>query len=299
VVSRDGLVLSREGSQYRVLTPEGEVTASLRGKAKRQEEKAVAGDHVKVDASASGWAIASVDPRKNILERRVPGGRGARPIAANLDRVFVMTAVRDPEPIPQLLDRLLVLAEANDIPAAVIVNKLDLDPGRALIHRMERAGYEVFPVCVKQRIGLEPLFARMHTLVSVVTGASGVGKSSLLNALQPGLALRTGEISQRIGRGKNITVSAVMIPLEHGGYLVDTPGFSDVGLWGLDPGQLIQSFPDLSRHAGGCRFADCQHLTEPGCKVREAVAAGVVEADRYESYRILVDELRSLPPDWE
>ena len=297
-MSRDGLVLSREGSQYRVLTPLGEVIASLRGKAKRQEEKAVAGDHVQLEASASGWAIASVDPRRNILERRVPGGRGARPIAANLDRVFVMTAARDPEPIPQLLDRLLVLAEANDIPAAVIVNKLDLDPGRTLIQRMERAGYEVFPVCVRQGIGLEPLFARMHTLVSVVTGPSGVGKSSLLNALQPGLTLRTGEVSERIGRGKNITVSAVMIPLESGGYLVDTPGFSDVGLWGLDPGQLIQSFPDLHRHAGTCRFADCQHLTEPGCSVRDAVAAGLVDADRYESYRLLVDELRNLPPDW-
>jgi ribosome biogenesis GTPase len=298
VVIRDGLVLSREGSQYRVLTAEGEVIASLRGKAKRQEEKAVAGDHVKVEASATGWAIASVDPRTNILERRVPGGRGTRPIAANLDRVFVMTAAKDPEPIPQLLDRLLVLAEANDIPAAVIVNKLDLDPGRTLIQRMERAGYEVFPVCVRQRIGLEPLFARMRTLVSVVTGPSGVGKSSLLNALQPGLALRTGEVSVRIGRGKNITVSAVMIPLESGGFLVDTPGFSDVGLWGLDPDQLIQSFPDLHRHAGTCRFADCQHLTEPGCSVRDAVATGQVDEDRYESYRLLVDELRNLPPDW-
>ncbi|MBS1241724.1 MAG: hypothetical protein H6R40_1151, partial [Gemmatimonadetes bacterium] len=142
------------------------------------------------------------------------------------------------------------------------------------------------------------LFARMRTLVSVVTGPSGVGKSSLLNALQPGLTLRTGEISERIGRGKNITVSAVMIPLESGGYLVDTPGFSDVGLWGLDPAQLIQSFPDLSRHAGTCRFPDCQHLTEPGCTIRDAVAAGLVDADRYESYRVLADELRNLPPDW-
>lgn len=297
-MSRDGLVLSREGSQYRVRTADGEVTAVLRGRAKRQEERAVAGDRVRLERSATGWAIASVAPRRNLLERRIPGGRGTRPIAANLDQVFVMTATRDPEPLPQLLDRLLVLAEANDIPAAVIVNKLDLDPGTALIDRMRMAGYEVFPVCISQGRGLEPLFARMHTLVSVVTGPSGAGKSSLLNALQPGLGLRTGAVSERIGRGRNVTVSAVMIPLESGGYLVDTPGFSDVGLWGLDPAQLVHCFPDLCRHAGDCRFPDCTHLSEPGCTVRAAAETGAVDPDRYQSYRIFLDELRNLPADW-
>jgi ribosome biogenesis GTPase len=295
----DGMVLAREGNQYRVHTDGGDLVATLRGKAKRQEERAVAGDRVTLEASATGWAIASVAPRRNILERRIPGGRGTRPIAANLDEVYVMAASANPDPAPQLLDRLLVLAEANDIPAAVIVNKLDLDPGNTLIRRMERAGYEVFPICVRTGRGLAPLLARLRTTVSVVTGPSGVGKSSLLNALQPGLGLRIGEISEKIGRGKNTTVSAVMIPLEGGGALVDTPGFSDVGLWGLDPRGLIQCFPDLRQAVDDCRFPDCRHLTEPGCAVRQAVETNAMDASRYESYRVLLEELDTLPEEWE
>jgi ribosome biogenesis GTPase len=254
---------------------------------------------VTLEQSAGGWAIASVSPRTNVLERRIPGGRGTRPVAANLDQVYVMAATADPEPVLQLLDRLLVLAEANDIPAAVIVNKLDLDPGETLVTRMRGAGYEVYPVCVKTGRGLPSLFEQLRARVSVVTGPSGVGKSSLLNALQPGLGLRIGAISERIGRGKNTTVAAVMIPLEGGGYLVDTPGFSDVGLWGLDPRQLVHCFPDLRDLASRCRFPDCWHLTEPGCGVREAVAAGTVDPGRYQSYRILIRELENLPEEWE
>lgn len=295
----EGMVLAREGGKYRVLVEGEPAMAVLRGSARRGEAKAVAGDHVALEGPADGvWAIRRVEPRRNLLARRVPGGRGERPIAANLDRVFVMTATADPEPVLQLLDRHLVLAEANDIPAAVIVNKLDIDPGAALIARMERAGYEVFPVCVSRGTGLGELFQRMHTLVSVITGPSGVGKSSLLNALQPGLVLRTAEVSERNRRGRNTTVAATMIPLEGGGFLVDTPGFSDVGLWGLDPKEFAQCFPDLLPHAARCRFQDCAHKSEPGCAVREAVGREIQE-DRYASYLALLEELENLPEDWE
>jgi len=292
-------VLAREGSRFRILTPEGEVRAVLRGRVKRDDARALVGDRVTLEAGRGdeGFAIAAVAPRRNVLERRIPGGRGVRPLAANLDLVCVMAAAADPDPVPQLLDRLLVVAEADDIPAAIIVNKTDLDPGTGLIRRMERAGYPVYPVCVREHRGLEPLFTLMHTKVSLVTGPSGVGKSSLLNALQPGLGLRTGVISEKVGRGKNVTVTAVMIPLDEGGYLVDTPGLSDVGLWGLDPRQLVQAFPDLRRHADGCRFPDCAHRGEPGCTVRAAVGSGI-EEDRYASYLALRAELEDLPPDW-
>lgn len=293
-----GIVLAREGSQFQVRTEQGDVTATLRGRVKRYEDRALPGDQVTLESSGAEWAIASVAPRRNVLARREPGGRRERPLAANLDEVFVMTATRDPDPVLQLIDRLLVLAEVDEIPVAVIVNKLDKDPGTALIERMTRVGYEVFPVCVKQGIGLESLFQRMHGRVSVVTGPSGAGKSSLLNALQPGLGLRTAEVSERIGRGKNTTVTARMIPLEQGGFLADTPGLSEIRFWGLDPQQLVRSFPDLVRFVDDCKFPDCRHKTEPGCAVRQAVGTEIA-ADRYESYLIFLEEIESLPEDWE
>ena len=293
-----GIVLGREGSQFQVRTDSGDVTATIRGRVKRYEDRALPGDHVQLEQSATGLAIASVEPRRNVLARREPGRRKERTLAANLDRVFVMTATRDPDPVPQVLDRLLVMAEVDDIPAAIIVNKVDRDPGAAIIARMRQVGYEVFPVSVKGGIGLEPLFDRMHSLVSLVTGPSGVGKSSLLNALQPGLGLRTGEISEKIGRGRNTTVTARMIPLDGGGYLVDTPGLSEIGFWGLDSRELVRSFPDLKRFIDDCKFADCTHRTEPGCAVRKAVGEEV-QADRYESYLRFFDEVESQPKDWE
>jgi len=293
-----GTVLAREGSQFRVSTPEGEVVATLRGRVKRYDDRALPGDHVLLEQSASGLAIASVEPRHNVLARREPGRRKERGLAANLDRVFVMTATRDPDPVLQLIDRLLVLVEVDDIPAAVIINKLDRDPGTALIERMTRAGYEVFPVCVKSGTGLVPLFERMRAHISLVSGPSGVGKSSLLNALQPGLGLRTAEVSERIGRGKNTTVTAQMIPLEGGGYLADTPGLSEVRFWGLEPRELARSFPDLLPFLDHCKFPDCRHKTEPGCAVRRAVGDGIVP-DRYESYLTFLEEIETLPEDWE
>jgi ribosome biogenesis GTPase len=240
-----------------------------------------------------------VTSRTTLLERRVPEGRGARPVAANIDQVLVVTATRDPDPILQLIDRLLVVAEANEIPAAVIVNKTDLDPGEALIQRLGRAGYRVFPTCARTGIGLESVRALLVGAESVVTGASGVGKSSLLNALEPGLGLRTGELSAKIRRGRQTTVSAVMVPLEGGGFLVDTPGFSEVGLWGLEPRELAQCFPEFRPLLDSCRFPDCSHTHEPGCGVRAAVERGGVAADRHESYSALLEELRSAPREWE
>jgi len=298
-----GTVMAREGHQYRVAVDHREVQAVLRGKVKRSERdtKVVVGDRVQLDEPEAGgtWTIAAVEPRRNVLERRVPEGRGTRPVASNLDRIFVLTATTNPETIPQLVDRLLVLAEANDVPAAVIVNKVDLDPGQPVIARIRQVGYEVFPVSATTGAGLDRLLPELRDHVSLLTGPSGAGKSSLLNRIEPGLSLRTGAISEKVGRGRNTTVSATMVPLAAGGFLVDTPGFSEVGLWGIEPRELARCFPEFRPLIDQCKFADCRHRSEPGCAVRAAVAAGAIGADRYESYAILLGELTSAPREWE
>ena len=296
-----GTVLERDGSVYRVNTAEGEVRAVLRGKVKVDTPRVVVGDRVRLEPEPTGevYGIVGVEPRASLLERRVPEGRGTRPVAANIDQVFVVTATVDPEPIPQLIDRLLVVAEANSISAAVVVNKVELDPGAALIERCRKAGYPVFPTSARTGQGIADFAAAIRGRTSVVTGPSGAGKSSLLNAVEPGLKLRIGEISARVRRGKNTTVAAVMLPLASGGFLVDTPGFSEVGLWGIEPRELASCFPEMRPHIGECRYADCRHMTEPGCRIRAAVESGEIQPDRLESYRVLLEELESAPAEWE
>jgi ribosome biogenesis GTPase len=296
-----GTVLERDGSAYRVATADGEVRAVLAGKAKRDTARVVVGDRVRLDPDPDAHlhTIVGVEPRTALLERRVPEGRGTRPVAANVDQVFVVTATVDPAPIPQLIDRLLVVAEANEIAAAVVVNKVDLDPGASLIARLTRAGYVVHATSVRTGEGIAGLATALAGRISVVTGPSGAGKSSLLNRLQPGLQLRTAEVSAKVRRGKNTTVSAVMLPLDLGGYLVDTPGFSEVGLWGIDPGELDTCFPEFRPFLGDCRYGDCRHRSEPGCRVREALESGAIARDRWESYLVLLDELESAPAEWE
>lgn len=296
-----GTVLERDGSTYRVLTPTGEVRAVLRGKMKRGTTRVVVGDRVRLDQEGEQgtFGIAEVLDRTSLLVRRVPEGRGARPVAANVDQVLIVVATRDPLPIPQLIDRLLLVAEANGIPGVVVLNKTDLDRGDAIADRMTRAGYTVFRTSARTEEGLATLRETLTGRESVVTGPSGAGKSSLLNALEPGLGLRTGAISARIRRGANTTVGAVMVPLEGGGFLVDTPGFSDVGLWGIEPGELAHCFPEFRPFEGRCRFPDCSHIHEPGCAVREAVDHGDIAPDRHASYRTILQELTDSPKEWE
>ncbi len=296
-----GTVLERDGSVYRVATPDGLVRAVLRGKAKRDRPRVVVGDVVRLEPEPGGelFGVVGIEPRRSLLARRVPEGRGARPVAANVDHVFVVTATADPAPLPQLIDRLLVVAEANSIPAAVVVNKIDLDPGVALGQRFRSAGYDVFRASATTGEGIDALRTALASGTSVVTGPSGAGKSSLLNAIQPGLRLRTGEISARGRRGRHTTVSAVMVPLAGGGFLMDTPGFSEVGLWGIEARDLPECFPEMRPVLGHCRYADCRHVIEPGCAVRAALGDGSISADRYESYRALLAEIEAEPEEWE
>jgi ribosome biogenesis GTPase len=297
-----GVVLARSGSTYRVDTARGEVVAVLRGNLKHRDEgRVVAGDVVELEQRAGSPArIAAVRPRRSVLARRAAGERSPRlqAIAANVDQVLAVAAARDPEPNPRLLDRFLVIAEANRLPSVVLLNKVELDRsalGR-LVARYSPAGYQVLGTSVKQPEGLPALRDLLRGRASVLAGESGVGKSSLLNALHPGLNLRIGAVSEKWGTGKHTTRAALLVPVASGGYVVDTPGMREVGTWGIDPELLGVCFPEFRRFLDQCRFDNCRHLAEPDCAVRRAATDGAFDPDRLVSYQHLYAEVSV--PSW-
>ncbi len=322
-----GVVLSGTGGVWRVRRDdEVVVEASLRGRVKKANAgrradgslrrdtissaadtlKLTIGDRVLLEQDDSGAsAIALILPRRSRLARRAPGGgQGERIVAANVDQVVVVFAAANPEPHPRMLDRFLVIAEANDLAARIVINKVELVGGADVARERwidyERAGYTIHYTSVKRREGLEALHDALAGQVSVLTGPSGVGKSSLLNAMFDGLDLRVGEISESVNKGRHTTVGGYLHPLPgaDGGYVADTPGLREVGMWALSPSELDQCFPELRPFLETCRFADCRHSVEPDCEVRSAVDRGDVSRARYESFIKLRDELEGNPPSY-
>lgn len=299
-------VLAGTGGQWRVQLADGAIgTAALRGKAKREGAlKLVVGDRVSVegDPASDTLAITAIHPRTSVLSRRNPSGAwGERILAANIDQVVVVFAMVQPEPNARMLDRFLVIAEANDLAATIVINKVDLaslDAARALFDGYTELGYPVCYTSTRTGMGVETLHERLHDRTSALSGPSGVGKSSLLNTMYPGLDLRVGEISASVNKGRHTTVGAWMHPLPDGGYVVDTPGLREVGLWGLPSASLDQCFPEIRARGGSCRFSTCRHLAEPGCAVRDGVASGEVNADRYASYVKLREEVEETERTW-
>lgn len=302
-MTQRGVVLEGTGGVWRVHTSDGEtVDAALRGRLKKEEKaKLAVGDEVSIardirDANQTGaWAIEDIHPRRSQLARRAPGNRAMeRIVMANVDQVIVVFAFVKPEPHARMIDRFLVIAEANDISARLVFNKYELtDSGAAgaFAAPYVQAGYPVHFTSVKTRTGLDELHAAMHNRVSALTGPSGVGKSSLLNAMFPGSDLRVAEISESVNKGRHTTVGARLLPLPDGGFVADTPGLREVGLWGIDATNVDQCFPEFRAYLGECKFQDCAHATEPSCRVREAVRAGDVNAERHDSYLKLRAEL--------
>lgn len=296
-VHRDGIVHETAGGVYTVALDDGErVDASLRGRLKQQARtgsRVVIGDRVAVAPAGDSWTIESVSDRSSELVRR---GRGRAPklLAANLDRVFVTVALRKPTATTQLIDRLLVLVESSGIHPELVLNKADLDEDGALGDSLARLyagiGYGVHRVSAESGEGIDPLHAEMCDGSSAFIGPSGVGKSSLLNRIDPALQLRTGDLSKKTGTGRHTTVGSRMIPLECGGLVADTPGFGDVGLWAVAPEDVSDGFPEFRELEAACRFRGCAHVKEPDCAVREGVESGTVAESRYESYRTLRSE---------
>jgi ribosome biogenesis GTPase / thiamine phosphate phosphatase len=297
-------VLRSSGGVYDVELEDGTVAeASLRGRLKLQQrtgDRVVAGDIVDVVEQTDGaLTIEAVAPRRSELARKAPGhSRRAKVIVANVDRIVIVFAAADPEPNRRLLDRFLVIAEANELEPLIVLNKADLVSSgiaASFLAPYEAAGYAALLTSATAAAGIEDLRSRLMNARSVVTGPSGVGKSSLLNAIQPELGLRVAAVSAAVGKGQHTTVTAQLIPLDGGGYVADTPGLRELGLWGIEADHLPYCFPEFGAMEAACRFTGCSHTHEPGCVVREAVAAGTIDAERYESYCALRTEAGDAP----
>ena len=277
--------------------------ATLRGRFKQgQANRVLVGDRVVVRQHEDGGAtIEELLPRQSVLKRRTPGkSKGVRNVAANVDRIVVVGAARQPDWDAHLIDRFVVVAEVNGLVTTVVVNKCDLiDDPEPLAEPYARAGYAVAFTSVPEHRNLEVLRGLLEGHVSLFTGPTGVGKSSLLNALQPGLKLRTGSVSRKSHGGRHTTVAAEMHAFGKGGYVVDTPGLRDVGLWGVGPLEVALAFPEFGTYAERCRFDNCRHMEEPDCAVVEAVSDGAVAESRLASYRCLLEEALQAARQWE
>ncbi len=298
-MKRVGQVLTGAGGVYRVRTEEGDdVEAVLRGrlkKGKAREALVVAGDRVRLSRVADGPdTVEEVLPRETELVRRAGVGRHPKVVAANVEQALVVVSVKDPPFSSPLVDRFLAVVESNRLECVLVVNKTDLgEPedvdARTAVYR--DIGYRVRPVSARTGAGLDVIRELLNGRLSVLVGPSGVGKSSLLNALDPDLELRVREVSSRKGRGRHTTVRARIVDLAFGGQVVDTPGFSSVGLWGMEPQALDSCFPELRDLKDDCKFRSCLHRSEPACAVLSAVEEGAVDRGRYESYLRILQEL--------
>jgi ribosome biogenesis GTPase len=288
-----GLIIRSQSGFFAVQTGRGLLTCHLRGRLKRGKhvgDIAAIGDRVRVSVqSADQGSIESVEERAHSLVRLDPRPQGVyqQVILANPDQAVFVFACARPDPHLRMLDRFLVIAERQKLPALIVANKIDLI---GLDRAVEKFGFYVglgYPViytCAKSGEGVSELRRHLTQRISALAGPSGVGKSSLLNAVQPGLGLAVREISDAINKGRHTTTVRQLFPLDGGGYVADTPGMRSLALWDTEPEELDGYFPELAPLVQKCQFSDCNHKSEPGCAVKAAVEAGNVRPERYDSY---------------
>lgn len=283
-----GVVRKAYNSYYYVQTDAETVECRLRGRFKKGRFSLTVGDRVEYEPLGGGKGIIErILPRRSFL---------ARPAVANVDQVVVTFAAASPDFNAALLDRFLVLAEWDDLPAVLCMNKADLADEakmRGILEAYAAIGYPYLFVSAADGRGIGALRERLAGKVSAFAGPSGVGKSTLLNAVEPGLSLATGELSGKIRRGKHTTRAAALLPLQSGGFVVDTPGFSFTEFSGMEPRVLPHCFPEFARVEGRCRFDGCLHSHEPDCAIKRAVEEGRISAERYRSYLQILGEIQA------
>lgn len=287
------------GGVYTVAIESGEILeASLRGRLKlekREGDQVVIGDRVRVELiDERTHVIEEVLPRETTITRSRFGGRTIKVLVANADRLLVVMAAAQPKPRRDLIDRLLVVGESGGVPPVIVLNKMDVDgaaePAKELEDVYLPLGYDLLRVSAVSGEGMDRLSEQLCEGIAALAGPSGVGKSSLVNALEPEHALRTGELSRKRGTGRHTTVSSSLIQLRCGGLVADTPGFSDVGVWGVSREELDRCFPELRALTPSCRFRECSHLHEPDCAVLQGLDEGAIDPGRFQSYRTLYEE---------
>lgn len=296
------IVRAQSGFFWVQLDEEGEVLrCTLRGRLKKERQRtdiATIGDRVTVKRTVSGeGAVEAVEERRTKLSRRSPERQGAwreSILVANLDLLLATFAVAHPTPHLRMVDRFLVIAEANGLDAAIVANKCDLLPpeeAHALFGIYERIGYPVFYTSTRAGQGIDELRAALRDRISAFSGPSGVGKSSLLNAIEPGLGIKVSHVSDVVNKGRHTTVAPELHALTGGGYVADTPGIRELGLWRIPPDELDWCFREFRPFRDECAFANCTHGPEPECAVVAAVEQGAISPARYDSFQRLQEEL--------
>lgn len=293
-----GLVTKSTGSWYQVLGDDGvsydcRIKGKFRTKGIKTTNPVAVGDWVSFDVESSGenGIITTLEPRKNyIIRRSVNLSKQTQILGANLDQAVLVVTLASPPTSLGFIDRFLVTAEAYGIPAMLVFNKLDLfsEEGKEILQQYkavyENIGYSCYDVSALEGTHVDVLQDVLKDKVTLVSGHSGVGKSTLINRLVPGLELRTGRISDWSDKGKHTTTFAEMIELPFGGKLIDTPGIRELGIVDIEKTELSHFFPEMRSYLNKCRFNNCHHINEPGCVVLAAVEQGDIEESRYESY---------------
>ena len=301
-----GTVIKSTGSWYRVMMPDGRIyDCRLRGRLKLEGSKATnpvaVGDHVTIGGSSENeqWVIEKVLDRKNYIIRKATKlSRQTHVIAANLDQAVIIATIRSPRTSTGFIDRFLVTCEAYSIPACIVFNKIDLLQNNAGGDKLDEltalyraAGYPCLHVSATESINLEHFSALLSNKVSLIAGHSGVGKSALINAIEPGLNLKVQEVSRAHQKGKHTTTFAEMFPLCNGGAIIDTPGIKEFGLVDFEAWELCHYFPEMRNLFNQCYYDNCTHFNEPGCRIKEEVEAGQISLSRYSNYlNMLVGE---------